>query len=310
MAFKIPKPSQTFTLTFGDQAENHVGMQKIGSMAKTGFTLDDLQKAIPRFAKYRKSGVGAIDLYDLGKLYPSTSGVEVPEAYLLVVRKGLCALVNDEDTIDDFYQEQLVLEKDTKALMYGRVVDKKARHNLCFSERAQEPVYEEGKGRIVPYEEVPVMNGVRNNLSVLLGKKAQSLCVEGNYYYDVQKCFIGFHGDSERRRVVGVRAGAPFPLHFQWYCNGSVRGRRLEIMLGHGDLYVMTEKTVGTDWKKKNIPTLRHAAGFAKALKLDPEAPMVSGDDFLDEIKEVEEEEEEQEYELDEDGYEVVEFRI
>ena len=73
---------------------------------------------------------------------------------------------------------------------------------------------------------------------------------------------------------------------------------------------MMTEKTVGTDWKKKNIPTLRHAAGFAKALKLDPEAPMVSGDDFLDEIKEVEEEEEEQEYELDEDGYEVVEFRI
>jgi hypothetical protein len=278
-------------------------------MAKNGFTLDDLQKAIPKFAKHRASGVGAIDMYDLGKLWSSTS-VEAPEAYLLVVRRGLCALVNDSDTIDDFYQEQLSLEKDTKALMYGRVVEKKARWNLCFSELAQSPRYEEGKGRIVPYDEVPVMTGVRKNLSLFLGKKAEELCVEGNYYYDVQKCFIGFHGDSERRRVVGIRAGAQFPLHFQWYLKGEPRGRRLEIMLGHGDLYVMSEKTVGTDWKKKLVPTLRHAAGFPKALKLNLEAPYIQGDDFLDEIKAhaKEDDSDEEEYELDEDGYMKVEF--
>lgn len=28
----------TITITFGDQAENHVGMQKIGKMANEGFT--------------------------------------------------------------------------------------------------------------------------------------------------------------------------------------------------------------------------------------------------------------------------------
>jgi hypothetical protein len=35
-------------------------------------------------------------------------------------------------------------------------------------------------------------------------------------------------------------------------------------MLNHGDLYVMSEKAVGQDWKRKVIPTLRHAAGAKK----------------------------------------------
>ena len=40
---------------------------------------------------------------------------------------------------------------------------------------------------------------------------------EGNYYYDIKKCGIGFHGDAERRKVVGIRLGDSIPLHFQWF---------------------------------------------------------------------------------------------
>jgi hypothetical protein len=29
-------------------------------------------------------------------------------------------------------------------------------------------------------------------------------------------------------------------------------------------MYIMSEKAVGTDWKMKNIPTLRHATGAKK----------------------------------------------
>lgn len=32
----------TFTITFGDQAENHKGMQVIGKMAERGFSPKDL----------------------------------------------------------------------------------------------------------------------------------------------------------------------------------------------------------------------------------------------------------------------------
>lgn len=35
-------------------------------------------------------------------------------------------------------------------------------------------------------------------------------------------------------------------------------------MLHYGDLYIMSKKAVGTDWKKKIIPTLRHTAGNSK----------------------------------------------
>lgn len=39
----------SITITFGDQAENHVGMQKIGKMAEQGFTIQQLQDAKTKF---------------------------------------------------------------------------------------------------------------------------------------------------------------------------------------------------------------------------------------------------------------------
>jgi hypothetical protein len=59
---------------------------------------------------------------------------------------------------------------------------------------AQEPDYANGKGRIVPYNEVPILSKVLDGLSSVLGEN--ELVVEGNYYYDITKCGIGFHGDA------------------------------------------------------------------------------------------------------------------
>ena len=36
------------------------------------------------------------------------------------------------ETATDMYNEQTKLEWDTKAYMYGKVVNKHARHNLCY----------------------------------------------------------------------------------------------------------------------------------------------------------------------------------
>ena len=41
--------NHSITLTFGDQAENHKGMQIIGQMAESGFNLDDLNICKQRF---------------------------------------------------------------------------------------------------------------------------------------------------------------------------------------------------------------------------------------------------------------------
>jgi hypothetical protein len=39
------KATSTITLTFGDQAENNVGMEKIGDLSDEGFSLRDLRRA-------------------------------------------------------------------------------------------------------------------------------------------------------------------------------------------------------------------------------------------------------------------------
>jgi hypothetical protein len=236
---------QTFTLTFGDSAENHVGMKKLGALANDGFNLDDLNRA----KEYFESRGYVTELIHLGE-----------NAYFLIVRSGLNAIVN----ADDFYVEQDKLEKDTKAKMYGRVVNKKARHNLCFGDVSIAPNYEAGQGRVVAFSEVPLLDKVRQTLPHILGPKASSLVCEGNYYYDPAKNFIGFHGDAERKRVIGIRVGASFPFYYQWFKEGKPVGERFDFTLNHGDIYVMSEKAVGTDWKKRNILTLRHAAGPEK----------------------------------------------
>ena len=41
-----------------------------------------------------------------------------------------------------------------------------------------------------------------------------------------------------------------------------------DMKLEHGDIYIMSEKAVGNDWKKKNSYTLRHAAGSKKYIQL------------------------------------------
>ena len=56
-------------------------------------------------------------------------------------------------------------------------------------------------------------------------------------------------------------------LHYQWFLNSKSVGRRAEFFLDDGDMYIMSEKATGFDWKKKKFLTIRHAAGAEKFLK-------------------------------------------
>jgi hypothetical protein len=244
--------NETYTITFGDQAENHVGMEKIGSLAKEGFTLNELRIAKAWFDTRNVT----TNVYDLGGLVTEITD----DAYLLVAKNGLSTICDP----NAFFLEQQNLEKDTKAFMYGRVVNKKARHNLCFDDISSLPAYESGKGRVVSFNDTPLLKCVRETLPFIIGDKACSLKAEGNYYYDINKCGIGFHGDAERRLVIGVRTGSTLPLSYRWYINSKPFGPFMDFTLSHGDIYIMSEKAVGTDWKKRKISTLRHAAGCSK----------------------------------------------
>jgi len=135
------------------------------------------------------------------------------------------------------FNEHISLDVDKKAWMRGKVVNKHARWNLCFDTESRDPV----------------TKILLSQISSYVGPKAENLKGEGNYYYNKSKCGIGFHGDSERRKVIGIRLGdgESSPLHYQWFSKSEAVGERLIIPLNSGDMYVMSEKAVGTDWKKK-----------------------------------------------------------
>ena len=254
--------NSTATLTFGDCAENHVGMEKVGERGAvgTGFHLSDLCAIVRK----------CIALGLPYKLWPLHSRPEHEPAYLLVI-KGL-------SRTESLMEEQLALEEsyDRMALMRKRVVNKRARWNLCFTKGAGHgPSYSEGKGTVVSFEDVPHLKQFYEALPAFFGPKATNLEAEANYYYDLAKCGIGYHGDTERRKVIAVRLGATMPICFQWFHRSEPIGPRMRFDLSHGDVYVMSEKAVGGDWKSSSKWTLRHAAGAASYIDLKPETGTV-----------------------------------
>ena len=253
------------TLTWGDVCENGPGMQKIGVEDESGYSIEEIEVMKNKF---EKSGcvcemINMNDKVDFG-------GEDVEEARILVIRGGVNVLMN-ENNLDDFYLEQCGLDVDKKVFMRGKVKNKLARYNLCFGFESQEPDYDNKKGRVIKYDDVKCLNEIRGNMVEYFGEN--NLYCEGNYYYDLKKCGIGLHGDSERRKVIGMRLGKSMMLRFSWYKKFFSVGEVVDIELNAGDIYVMSDKSVGFDWKKSSIFTLRHAGGVegSKYLKVKVE---------------------------------------
>lgn len=247
---------ETITITFSDVCENHIGMQKIGTESTNGFSVEKLEQIKNCFDEKNL----VTEMVNLNKL---VKNIETDEACVLIIKRAVDYLLRPK-TSDDLLNEQKDLDWDTKAFMYGRVLNKNARYNLCFSDKGQEPDYENGKGRIISFNEVPILKKIRDKLIKISG---QELLAEGNYYYDISKCGIGFHGDAERKKVIGVRLGCSIPLVFQWFHDSKAVGKNIKLELDHGDIYFMSEKATRNDWKKRSLYTLRHAAGADKFLQ-------------------------------------------
>jgi hypothetical protein len=264
------------TLTYGDVAESHKGMQNIGEMAQNGFTLEDMERA----ADYFNSRGYQTRIIHLNKYLPDDDEFDkkedqkrlhdaktLPEfqAYVFIARKGLEALTPfGKDGKTEIATEVLLYPWDSKLYNDRRkiVQNKNARHNLNFSDESQVSDFENGKGTTIAWRDVPLVYDIKNKLVEVFGDNARNLQCEGNKYYDPKKTGIGYHGDSERKKVIGLRLGATkMNLHYMWYYKSRPRGYNISMFLEPGDIYCMSEKTVGTDWKKSSFYTLRHAAG-------------------------------------------------
>ena len=248
---------QTITITFGDVAENHVGNQQINNNANIdkGFSKEQMETFVKLFNdKYGTNGT--IHILNNHKDQEYASLIHIPNA-----------IEKMEINPDDLFKEQTNFTWDSKYYdtRRSKVLNKNARHNICYNNESQEPDYENKKGTIKSWKSVPLLDKVRTNMIDILGHKYSDIVAEGNLYYKPNKCGIGFHGDTERHIVVAIRLGETIPLVYQWYKNGVKYRDSIKFLnIKHGDLYIMSEKAVGRDWKKRGIFTLRHAAGCKK----------------------------------------------
>ena len=249
-------PEFTYTITFGDCAENRVGMQQIGSKASTGFTIEDLYRIK---AKFEQEGV--ICQLEILDPFPYVG----KKAAVLVIRGGANLLSN----ADEMLKEQMKIKYDTqyRDTRFGGIKNNRARYNVCFADEAQEMNLDEAKGTIYSFDSLPWLNMFRQMLPEFFGEKAEGLYAEGNLYPDITKCGIGYHTDKERTKVAAVRLGATMVLCFAFFYQGKVYGDSLRIILEHGDAYCMSEEAVGV--QRRNGMTLKHAAGAEKYVSLD-----------------------------------------
>jgi len=254
----------TTTITLGDQGENHVGMEKIGKMASRGLSIVALQTLE---LEYSKSGYKC-ELINLNDLLTMSTMSTIPDQKLIAESAKLLIIRNflSIEERANLTKEMSGLNMDKKAWMRGRVVNKHARWNLCFDDISQNPDYVNKKGTIVAFKDVPILNAIKTELSETL---ETPLIGELNYYYDISKTGIGWHGDSERRIVIGIRLGESMSLCYNWYYQFKPVGTKLTCMLNDGDVYFMSEKAVGTDWKRSSVYTLRHSAGCNKYTLLE-----------------------------------------
>lgn len=265
-------PITNISITLSECVENHHSMKKHGELAAPGegLALEDLLQIRSNLAEIGiESEIRPLECYeDIATI--DVSIVPPEEAYVLIIPDAVNKLLLNcsEFTQQQMYEEQCLLKHDKQAFMKGKVVNKHARWNLCFGPTSCEPAYEEKQGTIVAYDDVPITQLLMRQVQRYFGPKAMDLRGEGNYYYDPRNTGIGFHGDAERRKVFGIRLAedgtATPPLHFQWFRKSNPIGDRIIIPLNAGDMYVMSEKAVGTDWLKKNTYTLRHATGAPK----------------------------------------------
>ena len=262
------------THTWSECVENHAGMETTGTKAMCGIPEEELARIFKTTAcaRVEESEHSADENIYFSKCILVELKCNQERANVFVWKGGVDAILG-KGSADDLLEESLTKSFDTTYLdtRRKRVLNKHGRANNCYADKAQAPDIANGRGTIHAFDDSPMMAKLRAALPTHFGERTANLFAETNKYPDVSnnKVGIGFHGDTERRLVIGVRLGdgsAEMPLRFQWYHDTKPISDETVIPLSHGDIYVMSNKATGFDWKCRSKTTLRHGAG-KKAVK-------------------------------------------
>lgn len=252
--------TQRYAITFGEVAILHVGGKEIGTKRDVGFTVNELRNISNLFPGYA-------ELKILSDYLPPHLRQE-NEAAVLIIRNGVNLLLRDKYGKNKaFMEHQHNVLYDTKYwdAKKRKTLNKRARYNVVFGPHSVQPSQDFQQYTICGFDRVPVLNNLRLIMAQIFGPKAQNLNAEGNWYFE-EKGGISCHGDAERKIVICISLGTSTTLRYYWRMAGSFKkyGEGIDTQINHGDIYIMSEKATGHDWRKSSKTRLVHAAGAKK----------------------------------------------
>lgn len=213
------------------------------------FPYDRLYENVRQHKIFKKGARYNIEFGDIGKKqgFPSI-GAEVPD-------------INDPEFEDKMAAYQAKVTSHNKS-GYFKTIDPR-----------------DTVSTVKAFEELPLLSAIRENLNGILGQSPPfepnqypPLNAEGNHYYGPSSN-INYHGDGERKIIICLCLGRTTELVYQCRFpeeNAALQQREAaRIQAHHGDIYFMSEKAGGYDWKfgRKQWPEPRfvHGAAFDKS---------------------------------------------
>ena len=254
--------NKRYAITFGEVAILHIGGKEYGNgRLSHGFSTKELQKIASE-----NDNTEYINLSDKlpNKLRSDNdAGVLIFRSNNNSKDKKFTLGLNKKEA-DKLYAEQESINYDTKYWDNRRktTLNKRARYNIVFGKNQIEHSNDYKQNSVIAFSNLKYLNRVRKRLKLILGDKAKKLNAEGNEYFH-DKSGIGYHGDAERKIVICISLGKPTTLRYHWRLPGSSEHtlQPIDIKLNHGDVYVMSEKATGYDWKSRSKVRVVHSAG-------------------------------------------------
>lgn len=246
-----------YAITFGEVAILHVGGAELGTMRSEGFSVAELDFVAKQLVAAGKEA----ELLLVSDALPEPLRA-ANEAAVLVIRDGANVFGASADAM---LAEQEGLQYDRKFYhtRQRKTMHKRARYNTVFGDEHESAseCFKQPTVHAFP----PHLRAFRAGLAAVLGPKAVDLKAEGNHYFEPSSG-IGFHGDSERKIVACLSLGSASCLRYHWRLPGSSEHtlRGVDVVVRHGDVYVMSEKATGFDWMRRSLVRVVHAAGSAK----------------------------------------------
>ena len=246
-----------YAITFGEVAILHVGSKEVGKKRNQGYTVDDLNLL--------HQNISNSEIFYLHDQLPEKYRSE-NQAAVLVIRNAANLFLGTNGA-DKLLKEQKTINYDKKYFDYRRkkTLNKRARYNIVFGKNEVLHSNDYKTFSVKAFQNLPFLNQIKLRLHTFFGNKAKNLNAEGNYYYE-KKSGIGFHGDAERKIVICLSLGDTSILRYAWRLPGSSEhyGIPIDLKISHGDMYIMSEKATGFDWKFRSKVRVVHAAGANK----------------------------------------------